>query len=123
MTSGRKERYEEWRKDPAKVRAHNDRVIRYRTKLKAEVITHYGGRCSCCGESRPVFLTIDHIEGGGNEHRRALQKTPQKGHPSGGRCTYVWLRNNNYPEGFQVLCWNCNSAKHILGVCPHQECV
>ena len=32
-----------------------------------------------------------------------------------------WLITNNFPMGFQILCWNCNVAKGILGVCPHQE--
>ena len=32
-----------------------------------------------------------------------------------------WLKNNNYPKGFQILCWNCNFAKGVLGQCPHQD--
>ena len=28
-------------------------------------------------------------------------------------------RKNNYPEGFQVLCSNCNFAKGKYGSCPH----
>ena len=33
--------------------------------------------------------------------------------------TYRWLKNHNYPEGFQVLCYNCNLPKGVYGVCPH----
>lgn len=32
-----------------------------------------------------------------------------------------WLRRNNYPNGFQVLCHNCNMAKGFYGKCPHQS--
>ena len=34
--------------------------------------------------------------------------------------TLEWLKRNDYPPGFQVLCHNCNWAKHALGRCPHQ---
>jgi len=31
-----------------------------------------------------------------------------------------WLKKNNYPDGFQVLCMNCNLGKQRNnGVCPH----
>jgi len=32
-----------------------------------------------------------------------------------------WLVTNNFPKGFQILCWNCNFAKGMLGKCPHQN--
>jgi len=82
-----------------------------RLKLKEDAINKYGGSCQCCGENELVFLTIDHLENNGNVHRREIGKSNM----------YVWLRNNNYPKGYQTLCWNCNSAKHILGKCPHQN--
>ena len=69
----------------------------------------YGKRCQCCGETQLEFLTIDHILG----WRATLA-------PRSGNRLYRWLRNNSYPEGFQVLCWNCNCAKGIMGGCPHR---
>ena len=30
---------------------------------------------------------------------------------TGGANLYVWLRKNNYPIGFQILCYNCNLVK------------
>lgn len=27
----------------------------------------------------------------------------------------------NYPPDYQILCYNCNHAKHIYKICPHQE--
>ena len=74
-------------------------------------ITAYGGECNCCGEKTPAFLTIDHINGGGAEHRRSL-----RGLPIGN-----FLKKNNYPSGYRVLCWNCNAADGIRGGCPHKK--
>ena len=35
---------------------------------------------------------------------------------------YAWLKRNNYPSGFQILCMNCQWGKlRNNGVCPHQE--
>lgn len=76
-------------------------------RLRQEATTNYGGKCKFCGEDRLVFLVIDHISGGGNKHRQTLG--------SGGTRIYTWLRKNNYPNGFQVLCHNCNAAKNTLG--------
>ena len=84
-------------------------------KNKATVFNAYGGYiCACCGETERVFLTIDHINGGGTAHRKKVK--------GGGKTTYRWIRKNNYPKGFQVLCFNCNSGKWLNGgICPHEE--
>lgn len=75
----------------------------------------YGGvvpQCSCCGEGTVQFLALDHVNGGGHTQRKEL----------GGGGFYVWLRKNNYPEGFRVLCHNCNIGRQINGgLCPHKE--
>lgn len=81
-------------------------------KLKISVLTHYGDGvplCTCCGEAELHFLNIDHINGGGAEHRRQIGRTK----------LYRWLVNNDFPTGFQVLCANCNFGKSICGECPH----
>jgi hypothetical protein len=79
-----------------------------------DALQHYGGQCACCGETEPAFLAIDHVNGGGNAHRREV------GYPKGGGAFFYWLRKHGYPDGYQVLCHNCNMAKTYLGVCPHQ---
>ena len=71
----------------------------------------YGGKCVCCGETIIEFLTIDHINGGGTKHRKEVV---------GGRL-YDWLIKNNFPEGYQILCMNCNMAEGIFGGCPHKR--
>jgi hypothetical protein len=34
---------------------------------------------------------------------------------------YLWLKRNNYPTGFRVLCHNCNLAIGFYGYCPHHR--
>lgn len=76
----------------------------------------YGGKCVCCGESNPAFLTIDHVNEDGAAHRKALNA-------QAGLYIYDWLRKQGYPDGFQLLCFNCNCARSMRGdgVCPHQR--
>lgn len=84
-------------------------------QVRMEVIKAYGGVCDCCGEATWQFLEIDHRNGEGNKHRRALGV-------NGGYQFYLWLRKNNYPkEGFRLLCSNCNLARARYGRCPHEE--
>jgi hypothetical protein len=91
---------------------HSHRIKTYNKTLKLAAFYAYGGpKCVCCGESHELLLTIDHINGGGSRHRKDTNNA-----------IYKWLKDNNYPEGFQVLCWNCNMGKHLNGgVCPHKE--
>lgn len=95
-----------------------NKISRLNTKIKT--FEAYGGAfCKCCGESGISFLTIDHIDGKGAEHRRELYGANAK--KATGMHMYSWLKKNQYPEGFQVLCFNCNASKHINGVCEHQQ--
>jgi hypothetical protein len=101
----------------------NDKNKESRQALKLAAFDAYGGRkCSCCGEDRLLLLTIDHVNNDGNKHRREMFKKPVGKRRPGGTLLYSWLKANNYPPGFQVLCWNCNMGKHLNGgVCPHKE--
>lgn len=83
-----------------------------RRKLRDEVLDAYGGGCTCCGLITKRFLCIDHINDDGFEHRKTVK-------PSN---FYTWLRANEFPPGFQVLCFNCNHAKRF-GPCPHKRTV
>lgn len=93
-------------------------------KLKRQVMDAYGGHCACCGETELTFLTIDHIDGDGAEHRREMAAERGSGGTRWGQAgapTYRWLRDHGFPTGFQVLCANCNCGKHWNGgICPHQ---
>jgi hypothetical protein len=94
-------------------RISREKVKAYHIKLRYETFEHYGGaKCACCGETTYEFLCIDHINGGGNAHRRTIV--------TAGKNIYLYLKRNNYPPGYQVLCYNCNNAKGFYGKCPHQ---
>jgi len=83
-----------------------------RKRLKQEVLEHYGGKCFCCGEDNIIFLVLDHIDGGGNQHRKKI----------GNSKLYEWVKKNDYPPIFRIACHNCNFALHHCdGVCPHME--
>lgn len=85
----------------------------YRRRIKQEVVKHYGGECACCGQSELTFLTIDHVNNDGARHRQEI---------GGAHELRAWLKANRYPEGFQVLCFNCNDGRHFNGgTCPHEE--
>ena len=82
-------------------------------RLREDVIRAYGGECACCGESEYEFMSVDHINCGGIRHIRSLGlKTQQQ--------FYRWLRQNSYPEGFRILCHNCNQSYGHYAYCPHE---
>lgn len=70
----------------------------------------YGNICNCCQEDTREFLALDHILGGGNIHRK--ERTSDG--------VYRDAIKEHQPNLYQTLCHNCNHAKHVYGVCPHQ---
>jgi hypothetical protein len=79
-------------------------------------LRHYSGNhpcCACCEEREPLFLAVDHINGGGNQERKLLGV-------QGGYQFYRWLVENDFPPGYQILCNNCNGAKGSGFLCPHE---
>ena len=85
-----------------------------RLRRRRQALEAYGGKCACCGVSEEIFLVIGHIDGYENIRKKAV------GLKSSSSALYHWLEKQNYPEGFQVLCANCNTAR-TKGGCPHQE--
>jgi len=90
-----------------------DAQKRQRREKRLKVFDAYGGsRCNCCGESNLKFLTIDHVNNDGKEHRKTVKAS----------LIFHWIIKNNYPPGFQVLCFNCNLGRQFNGgVCPHND--
>ena len=87
----------------------------YNLRLKALVHKEYGGFCACCGETEESFLTIDHINGDGAEHRKTVRPGPQ---------LYRQMQNEGFPKDkYQLLCYNCNWSKGPGkdGKCIHQR--
>lgn len=88
-----------------------------RRKIRKDIIAKYGGRCKCCGESRWEFLTIDHINNDGAKERKEKYGTQS------GNSMQWFLELKRLPirDDLQVLCFNCNLAKSLFGVCPHEK--
>lgn len=82
---------------------------------RATILKHYGAACSCCGESEPIFLTIDHMNNDGGDRRKAAGSA-------------VWeyvliaraIQEGKPPTDLRILCFNCNCGRaRNGGVCPH----
>ncbi len=83
---------------------------RHRLRIRELVISHLGGKCEFCGASILMFLTVDHKNGDGNEHRRMVKNRYI--------CLELYRRllvGDDIRAEFRVLCWNCNSARFIYG--------
>ena len=79
-------------------------------KKKIGILSHYSSglmKCAHCGFDDIRALSIDHINGGGAPHRKIT-----------GNDVYGWLKRNGFPEGYQVLCMNCQLIKRQV----NREC-
>ena len=105
----------------------------YKNRLRMSALIHYSKSvsnadtptCSCCGENSVIdFLCIDHIKGKKemeNDNELVILGYSSKWDTSK---LMLWLKNTNYPVGFQVLCHNCNFAKGMVKnnyTCPHKH--
>jgi len=91
-------------------RARNSGLAAQRA-FKAEMIAAYGGKCACCGETEPVFLSLEHVNGGGYQERKV------------GGAMGVWrrLRAEGWPkDGYRILCMNCQFGTKLGRTCPHK---
>ena len=95
-----------------------DRAKEYHQNLKFSVMAIYSEgqpKCACCGTTWIEFLSIDHINNDGAKHRRELYGNRIRC----GYDFYKWLKDNDFPEGFRVLCMSCNHSYGHFGYCPH----
>lgn len=90
----------------------------WRTSIMRDILNLYGGKCACCGELNPKFLTIDHVNNDGYAERRTSGATNK-----GGYTFYIRILKLGYIRNdLQVLCYNCNMGKaRNGGVCPHAQ--
>lgn len=100
----KKNKTQKW-KEKNKESLHSKRID-YHAQKKKEVFKEYGGACDLCGESDIDVLTIDHINGNGAKHRKEVPAAK----------ITKWLKDNDYPHGFRVLCFNCNFKSHLYTV-------
>ena len=87
------------------------------TKVRNIVRKAFGNKCACCGETEPLFLSIDHVKNDGNIDRNT------NGRRVCGGMLYRRIINEGFPKDkYQLLCMNCNFGKSKnYGVCPHTE--
>ena len=85
---------------------------RYLQERKARVFDKLGRACFCCGETRERLLSVDHLNDDGAKVRREKLYTD----------SWTEVEKNAYdPSRYAIACFNCNMARGIHGVCPHQE--
>lgn len=83
----------------------------YVDRVKSDGIELYGSVCSCCGEYRVEFLTIEHING----RDKSIKKRT-------GKREWARLKSLGWPkEDITLLCFNCNCSKGAHGYCPHEK--
>ena len=77
-------------------------------RRKAKVFDYFGGKCEDCGIEDFDILTIDHVSGGGQLHRKEFPSTGD---------FYSWvhnkIKNKQKIEGLAVVCRNCNWKRHL----------
>ena len=108
--------YAEWRaKNSDKTKLSHVKDLYY---LRLSVLSYYSGgtlQCALCPESRLAALQVDHIYGGGKKHKAQLGGAD-------GTLFFRWLKQNNFPDGYRILCANCNIREYlksrILSIAP-----
>lgn len=82
-------------------------------KLRKDLLDAYGRICSCCGETHEEFLSLEHIGGGGNQHRKLRINNAS---------IYTEIRQQGFPrDRYTLLCMNCNFATRYRKECPHKK--
>jgi hypothetical protein len=89
----------------------------WRAQMTLKLLEEFGGKCNCCGEEHPQFLTLEHIQGGGSYSygrvngrcRKNRQQVLREAEKDG------WDRTK-----YELLCIGCNWAKGQFGQCPHR---
>jgi len=79
--------------------------------------------CRKCGVYKPFtseleFLCIDHIDGGGRQHRKEMGRGKYQISSVNG---FLKMMKDPDKSKYQVLCWNCNFSKHKNGECSHKQ--
>ncbi|HUT00427.1 MAG TPA: hypothetical protein VMY59_08935 [Candidatus Thermoplasmatota archaeon] len=106
-------------REDAKIYSHSEKgqqQIKQRIfVLKNTVFNHYspgGIKCALSEANHPGYdcidfevLSIDHVNGNGANHRREIKVS--------GNRFYLWLIQHGFPEGYRVLCYNCQQKEKI----------
>lgn len=85
--------------NPQPIRDYNNKQYEEKRLI---VLNHYSPdeiKCARCGNNDIDMMTMDHVNDDGHEHRKTVKNL------------VPWLIKNSFPEGFQVLCMNCQFIK------------
>ena len=102
-------RHRTYRLTPEEQRERHRQYIKNR---REKLIALYGGKCECCNVSHPHFLCFDHVRNNGAEERRLL-----KGYGVYRKMLMAGVKLDDY----RLLCYSCNMARSIYGICPHEQ--
>jgi hypothetical protein len=102
----------DWRKkNRSKTRGYNKTR---RVNLKVTALTHYGPvgvmKCSWtgCEVDDPDMLSLDHVNNDGADDRKV------RGRRGSGYQLYFELKKENFPAGYQTLCYNHQAKKELV---------
>jgi hypothetical protein len=85
------------------LKAQRRRMKERRSNLRLLALWEYGGqppKCRCCGNDRIRFLCVH------GPRKLTIE-------------LYRWLKENEYPSGYHILCYNCSFSWRIYNSCPH----
>jgi len=85
-------------------RRSKERILEKILLEKLTIWKLMGNTCACCGEDDPIYFQIDHVNNDGYLERKEGK----------GRRTTL-KRYMAAPHNYQLLCANCNIAKHLNG--------
>lgn len=106
---------EQPRVDGLTVCEHHRQYQKQRNRdLKVEALNHYGGcRCADCGEDDVSLLQLDHVGGGGAQHRREIADKYGVSYAKGEQFYYI-LKREGFPQEpkLEVVCPTCNIKRH-----------
>lgn len=88
----------------------NQKTREARALLRLDILNHYSNgtaTCARCAFGDARALDLDHIDNGGGNHRRTI------GRRGATYDIYAELKRNGFPEGYQILCRNCNWIKEV----------
>ena len=87
-------------------------------ELRRVILLELGGACYCCGLADLRFLTVDHINNDGKDHRKLSNGTTKNGY-----FLLLEIQKEGVPKDrYQAACYNCNCARNLTPskTCPHQ---
>lgn len=102
----------EWRAAGGKEAYNTKRRDAYRA-LREEFIAAYGGKCVCCKERHHEFLTLEHKNHDGKQHRQQMGSSLN---------LFKQLKQLGWPKkDYELRCMNCNWGTRFGGICPHKR--